>query len=146
MSNEKPLLSWTSHPLRDYPKNSLLLIVFIIIIAVSLWKIAVVEWEMPLFYYLGLLIFLLSLAPYFIPTSYEFWNDKIVIYYWFVRLERRYSDFKSFYADKKGVMLSTFKMPRRLDAFRGLNLRFSKTAKEKEELFKLLKEKIGEKV
>ncbi|MDO9576862.1 MAG: hypothetical protein Q7J16_03175 [Candidatus Cloacimonadales bacterium] len=146
MSNEKPLLSWTSHPLLDYPKNSIILFVFIIILAVSLWRIAVIDWEMPLFYYLGLLIFLFSLAPYFILTRYEFWEDKIVIYYWFIRLERKYSDYKSFYKDKKGVMLSTFKMHRRLDAFRGLNIRFSKTGQEKEELFKLLKEKISDRV
>lgn len=143
MLNDKPLLSWTSHPLLDYPGKSIILFIFIIVLAVSLWRIAVIDWEMPLFYYLGLLIFLISLAPYFIPTRYEFWDDKIVIYYWLVRVERRYSDYKSFYKDKKGVMLSTFKMHRRLDAFRGLNIRFSKTGEEKEEFFKLLAEKVG---
>ena len=146
MSNEKPLLTWTSHPFRDYPVNSVLLVVFIIIIAASLWRIAVIDWEMPLFYYLGLLIFLLSLMPYFIPTIYEFREEKIVVIYWFIRVERRYSEYKSYYSDKKGVMLSTFKMPRRLDAFRGLNLRFSKKAEEKEKLFQLLAEKIGNQV
>jgi hypothetical protein len=144
MSNNEPRLSWTSHPLRDYPRNSIILFVFIIILAVSLWRIAVIDWEMPLFYYLGLLIFFFSLSPFFIPTRYEFWNDKIVIFYWMIRIEKKYSDYKSFYLDKKGVMLSTFKMHRRLDAFRGLNIRFSKTGQEKEELLSILKEKVGD--
>ena len=146
MSNDKPLLSWTSHPLRDYPRSSIILIAFIIILGVSLWRIAVIEWEMPLFYYLGLLIFIISLAPYFIPTKYEFWDNNIVVYYWMIRVERKYSDYKCYYSDKKGMMLSTFKMPRRLDPFRGLNIRFSKTREEKEKLLEILEEKIGNKV
>jgi len=146
MSNDKPLLSWTSHPLRDFPKSSVILIIFIIILGVSLWRIAVIDWEMPLFYYLGLLIFLLSLSPYFIPTKYEFLDETIVVYYWFIRMEKKYTDYKSFYTDKKGIMLSTFKMHRRLDAFRGLNLRFSKTKAEKEQLLAILEDKIGNKV
>ena len=146
MSNKEPKLSWTSHPLRDYPITSIILIIFIIILSAALWQIAVVSWEMPLFFYLGLGIFFFSLITYFIPTSYEFYEDKIVIYYFFIRVERAYSDFGCFYTDKKGVMLSTFKAPRRLDGFRGQSIRFSKSRTEKDELIKLLKEKIGNQV
>ncbi|MCF7793753.1 MAG: hypothetical protein K9N09_04615 [Candidatus Cloacimonetes bacterium] len=143
MSNNELLLTWTSHPFRDNSRNSIILVFFIIILAASLWRIAVIEWEMPLFYYLGMIIFLGSLIPYFIPTTYELYNKKIRVFYWFIKMERSYSDFGSYYSDKRGVMLSTFKMPRRLDAFRGLNLRFSKTRSEKEKLFEILEEKIG---
>ena len=146
MSNNEPRLSWTSHPFKDYPLTSVLLILFLIIMAFGLWKIAVVMWEMPLFYYLGLAILFFSLISYFIPTKYTFFENKIEILYWFIKVERFYSDFGCFYADKKGVMLSTFKMHRRLDAFRGQSIRFSKFKSEKEELFKLLEEKIGKKV
>ena len=142
---EKPLLSWASHPFKDFPLTSIFLVIFIIIIAFSLWRIAVEIWDMPLFYYLGLTFLLLSLLPYFIKTKYEFYEDKIIIYYWIIKIEKRYDNFGCFYADKKGVMLGTFKMPRRLDAFRGQSIRFSKTKTEKEEIFKILKEKIGKK-
>ncbi len=146
MSNNEPKLSWTSHPLKDYPLTSLVLIVFIILLSAALWQIAVVSWEMPLFFYLGMGIFFFSLITYFIPTRYEFYEDNIVIYYFFVRIEREYSDFGCFYTDKKGVMLSTFKAPRRLDAFRGQSIRFSKSRSEKDELLKLLELKIGNQV
>ncbi len=142
-NNATPILSWTSHPLRDNVRATIILFVFILILGVSLWRIAVIDWEMPLFYYLGMLIFIISLTPYFIPTTYEIFEEKIRVYYWFIKIERPFSDFGCYYADKKGIMLSTFKMPRRLDAFRGLNLRFSKQAKEKEKLLKILGEKIG---
>ena len=117
-----------------------------IFLAVKLWKIAVIQWEMPLFYYLGLGIFFVSLLPYFMPTTYEFYEDKIRIIYWVVKVERKYSDFGCYYVDKKGVMLSTFTRPRRLDSFRGQSIRFSKTKEEKEELLKILSEKIGNQV
>lgn len=60
-----------------------------------------------------------------------------------MKVERKYKDFGCFYSDKHGVMLSTFKTPRRLDPFRGLSVRFSKTQSEKDELLKFLENKIG---
>ena len=128
MSN-KPKLAWTSHPLVDNPLGSVLLIIFLIGFAYGFWQLAVVTWEMPLFYILGILFLLISLTPYFIPTTYMFYEYKIEVYYSFIKIERRYEEFGCYYADKKGVMLSTFKKPRRLDSFRGLSLRFSKDKK-----------------
>lgn len=146
MSNNKPKLEWISHPFVDNLKSSILLVIFLIFMAVVLWIIAVRQWEMPIFYYLGLLIFIISLMPYFIPTTYKFFDDKIRIFYWFIKVERSYNDFKCYYADKKGVMLGTFRKPRRLDSFRGQSIRFSKSQQEKAQLMELLAEKIGNKV
>jgi len=98
---------------------------------------------MPLFFYLGMLVFIVTLIPYFIPTRYEFYDEKIIIFYLMIRIEKRYEDYGCFYSDKKGVMLSTFKKPRRLDSFRGQSIRFSRDQSEKEELMKLLENKIG---
>ncbi len=144
MSNNK-LLSWTSHPFKEYPTMSLLLSIFMILLAIGLWYLAVDVWEMPIFYYIGLFAFFFSLITYFIPTKYNIYNTKIEIYYWFIKVERSFADFGCYYSDKKGVMLSTFKRPRKLDPFRGLSLRFSRNKQEKEELMKILQEKIGNK-
>ena len=143
MSNEKPKLSWTSHPFIDFPLTSIFLVIILIILAIILWKIAVVIWDMPLFYYLGFAIFVFSMITYFIPTRYEFFETKIVIYYAIIKVERHYSDFKCFYSDKKGIMLGTFMKPRKLDSFRGQSIRFSKHQTEKENLIQLLEKKIG---
>ena len=83
------------------------------------------------------------MTTYFIPTRYEFYEYKILVWYAGIKIEKRYSDFKCYYADKKGVMLGTFMRPRRLDSFRGQSLRYSKTKKEKEQLLELLEQKIG---
>jgi len=143
MSNEKPKLSWTSHPFVDFPLTSIFLVIILIVLAVILWQVAVVIWEMPLFYYLGFAIFVISMITYFIPTRYEFYEMKIIIFYAMIKIERNYSDFKCFYSDKKGIMLGTFMKPRKLDSFRGQSIRFSKLQTEKEDLIKLLEKKIG---
>lgn len=143
MSDKEPKLKWVSYPLMDFPLTSLLLILFVGILSTIMWKITVVNWSMPLFFYLGMGLFILSLITYFIPTTYELFEDRIEIHYWIIKADRSYSQFGCYYIDKKGVMLSTFKMPRKLDPFRGLSLRFSKTKQEKDELLKILEDKIG---
>ena len=148
MSNDiesNSILSWTSHPFKDYPRSSLLLVIFTVIIALSVWKIAVEIWEMPLFYYIGMTLFILSLITYIIPTTYTLTEDKIFIQYWIIKIEKSYSDFSCYYSDKRGIMLGTFLKPRRLDAFRGTSLRFSKARSEKIQLMEILEEKIGNK-
>ena len=98
---------------------------------------------MPLFYYGGMLLLIANLLPYFILTEYELYETEIIIYYAFIKITRPYSMFGCFYRDKYGIMLSTFKMPRRLDPFRGQSLRFSKSREEIPKLVELLEEKIG---
>ncbi len=145
MSNNEPILEWTSFPLRDYPRTSILLVAFLGFLAVMLWQIAVVEWKMPLFYFLGMFFVLGSLVPYYIPTRYMLREDRIDIAYLTVKISRKYSDFRCFYADKRGIMLGTFPQPNRLDRFRGQSLRFSKKQVEREKLEEILTKKIGAK-
>ncbi|MCF7921013.1 MAG: hypothetical protein K9N06_14025 [Candidatus Cloacimonetes bacterium] len=140
---EKPLLRWTSHPLLDFPLTSVILIIFMLLISIILFKTTVISWEAPLYFYLGMLFFIGSLITWFIPTTYEIYEDKLLIHYAIIKVEKEWSQFHCWYADKKGVLLSTFHRPRRLDGFRGQSLRFSKTRAEKEELFRLLSEKAG---
>jgi len=139
----EPLLKWESFPLIERPVVSIILIIFLFFLAFVLWQIVIIGWGYPIFYYGGMLLIIATLLPYFIPTSYCLSEDKITIHYLWMKVERKYADFGCFYADKRGIMLSTFKLPRRLDTFRGQSLRFSGSQKEKEALITILKEKIG---
>jgi len=136
-------LRFTSFPFLERPITSALLVVFLVLLSVWLWQLAVVKWDMPLYYIIGLLLVVINLAPYFIPTTYLFYEERIEIHYSFIKIQRRYTDFGCYYSDKRGVQLGTFKTPRRLDGFRGQSIRYSKTAQEKEALHALLAEKIG---
>lgn len=139
----EPLLNWRSWPFMERPKTSVLLMAFLIFLAWFLWNLAVKQWQQPWFYLLGMLLVLGNLLPYFIPTTYYLYEYEIVIYYLFLKITRRYTDFGCFYSDKRGMTLSTFKLPRRLDAFRGQSLRYSKSQAEKEQLTEILTRKIG---
>ncbi len=139
------LLKWRSWPALERPWTSLILTGFLILIAALVWHISVNIWQSPFYYYIGMLLVLGNLLPWFIPTDYELDHQGIRIRYLFIKINRKWDDFGCFYQDKRGIMLSTFKMPRRLDPFRGQSLRFSKDKTELEQLNKLLLEKIGKK-
>ncbi len=139
----KPLLEWNSFPFVERPLISFLLMMFLILLSFLLWNLAIVQWGYPIFYIGGMLLTIGNLLPYFIQTNYSVQEEKIVIRYLFIKIERNFSDFGCFYIDKRGIMLSTFKTPRRLDPFRGQSLRLSARQTEKEQLIEILKEKIG---
>ena len=142
-STEKEVLfTWTSFPVVDNPKKSLLATLVICFTAYILWEIAIVKWDQPLYYVLGILVLVISLAPYFVPTTYFFYKSGLLVQYPFVKVEKNYIDFGCFYYDKLGILLSTYKQPRRMDVFRGQSIRFSKTQAEKEQIISFLKEKI----
>ena len=141
----KPLLSWKSWPFAERPRDSVLLILFLVLLTVLLYRITILSWNTPFFYFGGLILVYANLLPYFIITEYFLYEREVHIRYIFINIRRPYSDFGCYYMDKRGVMLSTFRMPRRLDPFRGQSLRFSKTKAEKDELLAILDQKIGRK-
>jgi len=140
---EKALHHWTSFPFVDRPKHSVFVCLTVVLMAYILWELAVVTWEQPLFYILGIMILFIGLAPYFVPTRYYFFEEGLLVQYPILKVEKLYKDFGCFYVDKSGIMLSTFKLPRRLDAFRGQSIRFSKTREEREAIIEFLKAKVG---
>ena len=145
MSNNKvPKFKWTSFPLIEHPIKSIFLIIFLIVFSFLLWRYTVIKWEMPIFYFLGMIYLLLSLITYFIPTTYEFYEDKIIIKYISIKIEKKYEDFACFYYDKNSLTLSTFKRPRRLDVFRGQMIRFSKDKIERKDVIEFLRTKVEE--
>jgi len=142
-SKDRALYSWISFPVVDQPKKSILVVFIIVFITYILWELAIVKWDQPLYYILGILVLFISLIPYFVPTSYYFFEEGFLVQYPFVKIEKLYAEYGCLYTDKLGIMLSTYKQPRRMDSFRGQSIRFSKTRSEKEEILVFLKEKIG---
>jgi hypothetical protein len=138
-----PLIEWSSFPFVERPLVSFLLIIFFVLLSYIVWQVAVVKWGYPIFYYGGMLLTIGNLLPYFIQTKYQVYEDRIKVIYLFMKIERKLSDFGCFYLDRRGIMLSTFKTPRRLDRFRGQSLRFSAKQTEKTELIKILTEYVG---
>lgn len=137
-NNKEPIHEWRSFPFIEFPLKSFLLILFFILVSYFIFTAT----QSPFWVILSLIFLVGSLFPYFIPTTYKFYQDKLVVFYLSFKNENRYSKYKCFYADKKGIMLGTFNKPRRLDSFRGQSIRFTKEQKEKEKIMKFLETKI----
>ncbi len=138
MMKEQPKFEWISFPFADFPIKSIFLIIFTLFI----WTIVYSIWHDNFLLLLSIFFMTAPLLPYYVPTRYRLYDDRISVKIIFLERSRKYSEFHCFYADKMGVMLGTFRQPRRLDRFRGQSVRFSKNQEERESVLKFLEEKI----
>lgn len=86
------------------------------------------------------LIFLVSLTTFFFPTTYTVDEKKVKLKYLFTLKERNLSAFRSVFPGRRGILLSPYLGPTRLENFRGFYLRYGRD--NKEEVDKVLAELI----
>jgi len=130
MSNKKPIYKWISFPLLNFPYRQLSFLLFLLFSS----SICLHDYTK---FLLGSTFYgfpFSSLFSFFVPTYYKFYDDHVFVKLLVFKRERKYNEFKCFYADKKGVMLSTFNRPRGLDRFRGQSIRFTKAQDEREQI------------
>jgi hypothetical protein len=113
-------LTWISHPAKLRKQAAIITIFFIMVILAIIYAMTK-SWIMVV---LGMLIFTGSLSTFFYPTRNEITADKVKIKYMFTSVEKDLSMFRSYYPDKRGVLLSPFIRPSRLENFRGIYLRY----------------------
>jgi len=118
--SEKAVLKWSSHPVRKKTFVSILVIVFLFVV----WLVVYLTTSSFLLTALSVVIMLVSLSSFFLPTHYELDQEKVKIRFFLTKREREWSAFRSFYVDKNGVLLSPFAKPSRLENFRGIYVRF----------------------
>jgi len=116
-----PILSWRSFPFLEKRAQGISVLVFILLVLAGIW-FWTYEWYMVA---LGALFLFGSLSSYFFPTRYTISDDGVEMRRIGRLVKRGWGEFRSFYADKRGLMLSTFDRPSRMDAFRGFNIHFS---------------------
>lgn len=115
------ILEWTCHPAKKNRKKTILVTAFIAVVV-----LAVYFWTYSAFFtILAILILTGSLAAYYFPTHYTFTEDEIIIRTTTQRLVKKWAQYRSYYPDKNGVLLSPFVRPSRLENFRGVFIRFS---------------------
>lgn len=115
---------------------TLFVVIFILIIFYFVYDIS----ENFLMVVMAFFIFLLALTTFFFPTTYTVDEKKVTIKYLFTLKERNLSAFRSVYPGQRGILLSPFMGPTRLENFRGFYLRYGKN--NKEEIDKTLTELI----
>lgn len=119
------LLKWRSHPVAQGGKR-----LWIVVAAMVVFPVGLTLLYGPFFGLLALIILGGSLGPYFLPTDYTFYAGGIESRFLGVKRRFTWDQFRSFYRDRHGVLLSPFPQPSRLENFRGIYLRFGGSAKE----------------
>ena len=119
-AEEGRTLEWRAWPLTQYPGRSALAAAIVVAAGVVVWWITR---NVP-FGAVGGLILLFSLQGHFLPRRFHLDDEGVAVDAAGWRRFRPWSNFHSYYADRLGIMLSTFSYPSRLDSFRGVNLRF----------------------
>ena len=130
-------LEWTVHPLKANWKVSTVLIIFLIALCMAIYF----SFNSLTFLIFSVVFLIGSLSSFFLPTTYTLQDDCIIVKTIFRRSSRQWASFKRYYPEKKGVFLSPFPHPTRLENFRGLYVRFNNN---KTDVINFIKPKIGE--
>jgi hypothetical protein len=115
------LLRWRSHPVRERSDRLLL------VLGVLIGGPALLFWLYgPFFALLSIVILGGSLGSFFLPTDYALYVGGGEMR--FIGINRRFTwaQFRTFYPDQYGVLLSPFTRPSRLENFRGIYVRFGR--------------------
>jgi hypothetical protein len=119
-------LMWVSHPAKARKMATILVTIFLLAVYILVFEIT----HSMIMVVLAILLFTMSLSTYFFPTRYEITQDKVKVRYLFTSVEKDLSNYRTFFCDRNGVLLSPFLGPSRLENFRGLYLRYHQNKEE----------------
>ena len=115
-----PIFEYTCHPAKRNMTITALTTVFLVVCVILVWLISFSLFMVAL----SILILFGSLAGFYFPTRYFFYDDHLVVKTTIQSLRKDWSLFRSYYPDKNGVLLSPFARPTRLENFRGTYIKF----------------------
>ena len=120
IGNEGEILEWTTHPIKKRPITAVLLTLFIAVIPLMVLSIT----SSKIFATLALVVLFASVAKFYFPTKFRLTEQDVSIKSSTQTIKKNWSEFRSFYPDKSGILLSPFIEPSRLENFRGIYLIF----------------------
>ena len=129
------LHSWNIHPSAANPRKTVFVTLAIILLSLASGWYAGAPLGI-----LAALLLLGSLWPFFMPTTYRFTTEGIEQKRWPTTQKRPWSYFRRFEVDPRGILISPFKTPSRLDSFRGMYLL---TTEDREELISIIESRVG---
>ncbi len=129
-------LEWSCHPVKRRPLYSAGITLFVLLVLAMVYNTT----QSAFFGLLAFIIMFASLAKFYFPTHYRLSDKGVTVKTTTQTLSKNWSDFRSFYPDKNGILLSPFAEPSRLENFRGLFIMFNNN---KEEVTAFVKNHIG---
>lgn len=130
-----PLLEYLCHPLKRNRTVTTLVIMVILICLILTYFVTYSAFMT----FLGAVILFGALSGFFFPTRYFFYEDHFIVKTKTQALRKEWSQYRSYYPDKNGVLLSPFARPTRLENFRGIFIKFEKN---RDEVMEIVKSKI----
>jgi hypothetical protein len=118
--DEGEVMQWVCHPLKRKPLVSVAVTAFVMVIVVMVYLLTVSH----MFALLALVIMIGSLAKFYLPTRFKLSDRGVTIKTTTQTLFKEWKVYRSCYPDKKGILLSPFVEPSRLENFRGLYVMF----------------------
>ncbi len=113
-------LSWTAWPVTKSPVRAVVAVGFLALIG---WALQT-TFHTGYFTLVGVLLVWTQIASFFLPTHYTLSDEKVMVAGLVGKKEKAWSEFRSFLADRDGMLLSPFPGRSRLERFRGLSLQF----------------------
>jgi hypothetical protein len=119
-SENADYLEWSVFPVLEDTKKSVIVVSIIVAVGVIVYM----AFRDVFLTILSLAILVVSLHTFFTRTTYRLAEDGVTVRTVGVRTFKAWSAFKRYNADGKGVTLSPFAEPSRLDPFRSVRLLF----------------------
>lgn len=113
-------LTWTAHPVKRRPLISAAVTIFVVMVVVVVYYTTMSR----TFAILAMVVLLASLAKFYFPTTYIMDAEGLTIGSTSQKIKKEWSQFRSCYPDKNGILLSPFPSPSRLESFRGVFVMF----------------------
>jgi hypothetical protein len=113
-------LSWTAWPMMRSPVRAAVGILFIALVA---WTLQ--SWlRTGYFTVIAVLLLWGQVAGFYLPTRYALTDNGVSVRGIITKRNKEWGDFRSYFVDRDGVLLSPFIGRSRLERFRGLSLQF----------------------
>jgi len=123
---DNDLVDWSCHPVKRRPLFSTTITLFVLLLIALVYNTT----QSVFFGLLAFVIMFVSLAKFYFPTKYLLDEKGVTVKTTTHTLHKNWSDFRSAYPDKNGVLLSPFAEPSRLENFRGLYIMFNNNGAE----------------
>ncbi len=124
-------LSWISHPAKERPLAAA--VVFLAMLAIFYYVYD--STGSPVMVLVAVMVFMISLSTFFFPTKYTVDEKVVTIKYLYASKERNLSAFRTAFPGRRGILLSPFLGPSRIENFRGFYLRYGRDNKQEVDLF-----------
>lgn len=112
---------WVSHPFRQSARRATIASLTVLGSGVVTYLIM----SSPGFGLLATIVMFFSLSKFFFPARYSLDDSGVTVKTTTQTFTRPWNQFRSYYVDANGILLSPFAVPSRLENFRGLYITFS---------------------